>query len=382
MTVATLPLLLVNQTIGPLFAAVVAAARRRQAGVLFRGLAYRRSSGWTRLFTWGGYSLQLGWHLLVHGRRYQHLLVVSNPPFAPLLAPLSRRPYALLLYDLYPQVLAQLQPRNPLLKWLLSQVARLWQWANRKVFAKAERVFTLSEAMAAELRSSFESEFSWRSKVVVIPPWADTARLRPVPAASNPFRRQHRLDSRLLVTYSGNLGFTHPLEALLEAAAKLNSAVQVLLIGTGPKRLALEELARKLKLHPEALRFLAPLPLEQLPFRSAASDLAVVALDGPPAAAALPSKTFPALACGTPLLALAPTDSALAALVQQHGCGVVVPPGPTAGAELAATITSLDHDPDRRRQLAAAALEASRHYTPANAEQLVEVWLGAGRSDG
>ena len=73
------------------------------------------------------------------------------------------------------------------------------------------------------------------------------------------------------------------------------------------------------------------------------------------AAASLPSKTFTALACGTPLVALAPTDSALAALVQQHGCGVVVPPGPTAGAELAATIISLARDPDRRRQLAAAA---------------------------
>ena len=376
-----MPLLLVNQTIGPLFASIVAAARHRQSVVLFHGFAYRRTPASARLLTWFGYSLQLASHLLLQGRRYQRLLVVSNPPLAPLLAPLARRPYVLLLYDLYPQVLAQLQPRHPLLRWLFGLMVRLWQRANRMVFARADRVFTLSEAMAAELRAAFANEAIWRSKVMVIPPWADTAELRPIPVAANPFRRQHGLDGRLLVTYSGNLGLTHPLEPLLEAAARLNSNVQVLLIGTGPKRRALEQLACQLQLAPQALRFLDPLPLEQLPFSSSAADLAVVALDGPAAAASLPSKTFTALACGTPLLALAPLDSSLAALVQQHGCGLVVPPGPSAASELAAVITALADDPNRCRQLAAAALDASRHYTPANAERLVDEWLKAGRPD-
>ena len=376
-----MPFLLVNQSIGPLFASVVAEAHRRQAVVLFRGIAYRRSPAWARLLTWGGYSLQLAGHLLIHGRHYQRLLVVSNPPLAPLLAPLARRPYALLLYDLYPQVLAQLQPRHPLQRGLLAQVARFWQWANQMVFARAERVFTLSEAMAAELLPAFTSEATWRSKVVVIPPWADTAQLRPIPPATNPFRQQHGLDDRMLVTYSGNLGLTHSLEPLLEAATQLIGTAQVLVIGTGPKRRALEELARQLKLRPEALRFLDPLPLEQLPFSSAAADLAVVALDGPAAGASLPSKTFTALACGTPLLVLAPLDCALAALVRQHGCGVVVPPGPNAASELVDVINALAGDPDYRRHLAASALDASRHYTPANAERLVEEWLGAVRSD-
>lgn len=377
MTVTPLPLLLVNQSVGTLFAAVVAAAaRRRWPLVLFQGLAYRRSPAWARLLTWGCYSLQLAWHLLIHGWRYQRLLVVSNPPLAPLLAPLARRPYALLLYDLYPQVLAQLQPRHPLLRLLLDQVVRSWHSANRVVLRRAERVFTLSEAMAAELRPAFATEAAWRTKVVVIPPWADTPQLHHNSLAANSFRRQHGLDNRLLVTYSGNLGLTHPLEPLLEAAAQLDGGVQVLVIGTGPKRRALEQLARQLQLSPQALRFLDPLPLEQLPLSSAAADLAVVALDGPAAAASLPSKTFTALACGTPVLALAPPESALAALVRQHGCGVVVSPGPSAATELATVITALAADPERRRQLASAALEAARQYTPANAERLLEEWLG------
>ena len=49
-------------------------------------------------------------------------------------------------------------------------------------------------------------------------------------------------------------------------------------------------------------------------------------------------------------------------LPQQHGCGVVVPPGPSAGSELA-VITTLSMIPNAVAT-AAAALDASRHYTP------------------
>jgi len=376
---ASRPLLLVNQTIGPLFAGVVAAAQRRQPVQVFQGLAYQRTPAAARLLTWACFSIQLAWHLLWRGRRYAQLLVVSNPPLAPLLAPLARRPYALLLYDLYPQVLEQLQPRQPLVRHALALLVRLWQAANRAVLPRAERVFTLSEAMALQLRPAFATEALWRQKVVVIPPWADTSQLQPDPGAADQFRQQHGL-SGMLITYSGNLGLTHPLEPLLEAAALLHdqpeaAPLQLLLIGHGPKRAALEEQARSLDLPPSYLRFLDPLPFEELPASLSAADLAVVALDGPAASASLPSKTFSALACGTPLLTLAPADSALAQLVHQHRCGLVIEPGPAAASDLAEAITALAADRSRLQQLAANALAASRHYTPANAERLLDLWL-------
>ena len=57
-------------------------------------------------------------------------------------------------------------------------------------------------------------------------------------------------------------------------------------------------------------------------------------------------------------------------LVQQRR-GVVLDRPP---AELAAGITTLSEDPERRRQLAAAALDASRHYN-SQCGSLVEEWL-------
>lgn len=391
--VEPLPLLLVNQSIGPLFADLVAAAERRAPVVVFRGLAYRRTPALARLFTWIGFSLQLAWHLLWNGPRYQRLLLVSNPPCAPLLAPLARRPYALLLYDLYPQVLAQLQPRQALSRWLLALLVGGWRIANSHLFAGAERIFTLSPAMADQLRSAFATEALWKDSVVVTPPWADTSQLRPSPDAAQAFRQEHGLATQgsngsptLLLTYAGNLGLTHPLEVLLEAAALLEAQadappVQLLLIGHGPKRAALEQRARALRLPPSRVRFLPPLPYHQLAAGLSAADLAVVALDGPAASASLPSKSFSALACGTPLLALAPADSALAQLVQQHRCGLVIAPGPLSdlqhvARQLAAAIARLTADPTLLQPLAVNALAASRLYTPANAERLLEAWLG------
>ena len=96
-------LLLANQTVGPLFGDVVAAAARRGSVTLLaggglpsslpalrwqRGPAYRRTSAPLRLLTWGAFCLWLAWRLWWDGRRRRHaagpLLVVSNPPLAPL----------------------------------------------------------------------------------------------------------------------------------------------------------------------------------------------------------------------------------------------------------------------------------------------------------
>jgi len=136
-------LLLVNQTVGPLFADVVAAAARRGAVTLMaggrlpsslrsslpvlrwqRGPAYRRTSAPVRLLTWGAFCLWLVWRLW-RDPGGGPLLVVSNPPLAPLLAPLARRPYSLLLYDLYPQVLAGLGQRGQRVRGQLAQHAHL-----------------------------------------------------------------------------------------------------------------------------------------------------------------------------------------------------------------------------------------------------------------
>lgn len=369
------PVLLVNQSIGALFADVVAVIQQRVPCVLFRGVLYKRSTPFARLLTWSFYSFQLAWHLLLRGGSYQRLLIVSNPPFAPLLAPIARRPYSLLLYDLYPHVLHQLHPRLLLFSPFLRLLVSLWNAANNLVFSRADYIFTLTDAMAEQLRPIFHTESLWRQKVVVIPPWSSACPVPPSFFALTMFRVEHSLDDRLLVSYSGNIGYTHPLEPLVDAACHLDGAVQVLFVGHGSKRKDLEKRARRLSLTPDKVRFIDPLPYHQVPLIGAATDLAVVALDTYVAAASLPSKTFTSLACGTPILALTPLNSPLADLVLLHRCGIVVAPGPEAVKEIILAIKWLSGNVEMLKELGKNALAASFYYTPANAEQLVNVWM-------
>ena len=375
-------LLLVNQTIGPLFSDVVSAAKNRGEVHVFKGAAYDRSTFFSRCFTWSFFSIQLAWHLIRCGQRYDRLLVVSNPPIAPLLAPFARRPYSLLLYDLYPQVLRQLH----LPPFLLVPTIKLWHSLNKLVYANAERVFTLSTVMASELRPYFVNEALWSSKLTVIPPWSDKSVSRRSDQDRDLFRQQMGIpNGDLLITYAGNLGLTHPLEHLLHAASILhnnilNLPVCILIIGNGPKRSYLEQLSSYLMLTPSRLRFLDPLPFDHLPSLLSATDLTVVALDGPSASASLPSKTFSALACGAPLLALAPTNSSLASLVISHLCGLVIPPGPKASDHIVSAIVDLLANPFQLSEWSSHALASSHSYTSANADAIINAWLGESRS--
>jgi glycosyltransferase involved in cell wall biosynthesis len=91
----------------------------------------------------------------------------------------------------------------------------------------------------------------------------------------------------------------------------------------------------------------------------------------------LPSKTFNALACGTPILALAPSTSALAQLVQEHNCGYVIEPLSDAPKLLVELLIHLASTPAQLQKLSANALAASFHYTPKNAHRFVDAWLGS-----
>lgn len=369
-----------NQSIGPLFRDVIRAAQSRGSVHVFSGVSYRRSSTHWRLISWFVYTIQLAWHLVWKGCRYDRLLIVSNPPLAPLLAPLSRRPYALLLYDLYPQILSQLQLKNFIQRWFVAQIIFFWHVANRRLFRRAECIFTLSNAMADELKPHFPDEGTWIKRVVVIPPWSDITNFYPASTAAQAFRDDLAITG-MVITYSGNIGITHPLEHLVVAAALLEGIassppVQVLIIGAGTKRADLQRQASALEIPSSRLRFLQPLPYSDVAASLSAADLAVVAIDGPVAAASLPSKTFNALACGTPLLAVAPINSALGKLVLEHSCGLVIEPNPDAARQIADACIYLHAHPDELHDLAKNALAASRFYTPSNADCLVDSWLG------
>ena len=375
-------LLLINQSVGHLFADVVSAAVVAGHHVTlfsaeiksqvpssvkkYRGCRYLRNSIWQRLGTWLLFSVQLLWHLFWYGHRYDKLLIVSNPPFAPLLACFARRSYALVLYDLYPQVLRDLGYVDH-----TNLLYRLWWAINGKVLRGATKVFTLSERMAVELRDYYSNVTSFEASVDIIPPWADPSVVFQVPWADNPFVEEHQLEDSFVVLYSGNMGVTHPLEDIVEAARLLVSQqhFKFFFIGDGPKRAALEKQAYGLN----NIHFLLSLPLSQLKFALSAATVSVVALDVNASGASVPSKTYSALAAGTPLLVLSGADAEVSILAEKQAVGICVRPGNPAA--LARAILDLSENQEKLTRMKGRALSLSKKYTPINATVMIKSWL-------
>jgi glycosyltransferase involved in cell wall biosynthesis len=285
------------------------------------------------------FCLRITLHLLRYSRRGDLILYTTEPPYLPLLGwllhRLTRTPYLVLLYDLYPDVLVELNVL-PASHWLV----RLWRQFNSWVCADAQELIVLSEPMAERVRQHVPAA---AAKLSVIPSWADNQRIRPLAKADNWFVQREQLHDRFTVLYSGNQGRCHDLVTVLAAALLLrrDPGVQFLFIGSGPQNGRLRGLVRDWGLC--NCRFLPYQELSDLPFTLAAADLALVTLSIEAEGLVAPSKLYGHLAAGTPIAAITPACSYLHELVEREGCGRWFANGDAEG--LAAWIEQLRADP-------------------------------------
>jgi colanic acid biosynthesis glycosyl transferase WcaI len=191
-----------------------------------------------------------------------------------------------------------------------------------RTYRRADRVIVLSRDMQQRLVDSGVEP----RRVVCIRNWVDTAEVRPI-KCDNPFRKQHGLDDRFIVMYSGNLGLCQRLEDIVAAAGFLRDRADILflLVGSGAFERELKEQVRALGL--SNVRFLPYEPKATLAESLSAANLHLVPLDPRVASCLMPSKFYGVLASGTPLVAIAPEECELAELTREHAIGVVAAPG-------------------------------------------------------
>lgn len=325
---------------------------------LVSSVTYRRGSTFSRLFTWLAFSGHYFLYLLFI-RRPGPVLVVTNPPLAPLITYWVSRirsfEFYIQVYDLYPEALAQagfIKPGSGLYKW--------WQSFNKRVFRAARLIFTLSASMREALQPYVPV-----SGIRVIHNWVDTTFIRPIPRQENPFLNTRQWHQKHIIMYSGNMGLTHDLESLIEAARILRnrSDLLFLFIGEGGKKQKLEGMVHQYAL--QHVHFLGYQTPDQFPFALAASDIGVVTLGTGGEGISVPSKTYSTMAAGSCLLVIAPQESELTRLVEHHEAGIAVEPGQPE--RLAAAIDTLFADTERLVKYQSAARAAALLFSPDNA---------------
>jgi glycosyltransferase involved in cell wall biosynthesis len=210
------------------------------------------------------------------------------------------------------------------------------------VYRRATRISVISEGM----RSNLMAKGVAPTRLHVISNWGDPGVY--FPAESDDLRRSLDWSGCFVVTVAGNLGLTHGLETVLDAARLLGDIPQIRIafVGAGGAKPELVERARTVNLG--NVEFHDHVPEEGAARIINASDAMLVHLK--PAAGgefSVPHRIFSYMLCGKPIVAAA--SGSVAQLIRSFDCGWVCPPSdPPALAE---AIRAAAADPERARSL-------------------------------
>jgi glycosyltransferase involved in cell wall biosynthesis len=245
---------------------------------------------------------------------------MTDPPIvadiALLVARRYRAPLVVISQDVFPEIAVQLKRlENPALMSLLRVLVRIY-------LRRADRLVAIGDTM----RMRLEEKGAPPERVRVIPNWVDTTRLSPLDK-DNHWARGMGLAGKFVVMHSGNVGHAQDLDSLVRAATFLRDLhdLAVAIIGTGARHSELVALAELLEV--DQVRFLYYQSREVLPESLSAANVHVVGLAPGLAGYVVPSRLYGILAVARPVIVAADRESETAQVVEQVGCGIVVPPG-------------------------------------------------------
>jgi len=306
------------------------------------GPVYNRRSYLTRFLSWLAYSFCVFWRLLFVSKT-SAIFVVSNPPILGpvvwLICKLRGLPYAVLIYDIHPDTLIKFGPLKE-----KSLITRLWRKMNKVTWSSAAAVYTIGPIMAKRLMKQFDVTQTRLGEIAVIPPWADTDKIRPIEKDKNPFTQKFKQENKKTILYSGNMGISHDIDNMLLAAKILRNekGLNFLFIGEGAKWQTAVDFVKEnnldnIQVHPF-------LPEEDLRFSMALADISLVALDKGAEGLMVPSKVYYYMAAGSVIIGICQGENDLRETVEGAGCGFIIPPGEPE--MLAEKILSLIAKPD------------------------------------
>ncbi|CAE6695389.1 glycosyltransferase WbuB [Paraburkholderia haematera] len=226
-----------------------------------------------------------------------------------------------------------------------SRAARVARWIESTLLRRFDTVSSITPQMSSRVVQKGVEP----SRVVCLPNWVDVSTIFPLARASG-FRGLLGIPAdQKVVLYSGNMGAKQGIETLADAAALLGARADVTFVfcGSGAAKESLLERCAGLK----NCVFIALQPAEHLNELLNLADIHVLPQRGDAADLVMPSKLTGMFASGRAVVAMARRGTGLYDTVSPRG--VVVPPDNAKA--LAAAITVLASDPERRAALGKAA---------------------------
>ena len=277
------------------------------------------------------------------------VLAMTDPPIegiaGALVARLSGRPFVYNIRDLYPDMAVGGSIVRP------GSFTARWEAMHRWALRQAARVIVLGE----DMRDRIVAKGIDPARVVVSRDGIDISET--VPSAENSVAREIRGDFRFALVHAGNVGFYGAWQTLISAVRMLeNEGVGLVFIGEGAMKAQVEAMAEGCR----AIRFLPFFPASEVPLVLSAGDMHVVTVKRGLEGVVVPSKLYPTLAAGRPVLGVAPEESDVVRIIRRTGCGIAA--NPDDPASVADAIRSVLRDPEQLQTMARQAREISFSY--------------------
>jgi glycosyltransferase involved in cell wall biosynthesis len=277
------------------------------------------------------------------------VLAMTDPPIegiaGAIVARLSRRPFVYNIRDMYPDMAVGGSIVRP------GSFTARWESMHRWALRRAARVIVLGE----DMRDRIIAKGVDAGRVVVSRDGITIP--ESVPSPENPVAREIRGDFRFALVHAGNLGFYGAWQTLISAVKMLeNDGVGLIFVGEGAMKPQVESMAAGCR----AIRFLPFRPASEVPFVLSSGDMHVVTVKRGLEGVVVPSKLYPTLAAGRPVLGVAPEESDVVRIIRRTGCGIAA--NPDDPASVAEAIRRVLHDSEQLRGMASKAREISFAY--------------------
>lgn len=269
-------------------------------------------------------------------RRPDLVIIHSSPPFLPyLIGPICkirRIPYLYILYDLFPDGLAFLGKLSE-----RSILFRAWDRLSKMALRQARFVIVLGRCMEGHINGKFPHGLD---NLRIVHNWSDKDKIYPIQKAENHYFRESILpDDKFIVQYSGNIGELQDFDVILRAAAKLKDREDIVfaIIGSGNGAQALDN----------KIAALGKANIIRLPFQDEAlkndllnaADVSVITLKEGMEKISMPSKFYPTIAAGIPVISVINANSEIPYILAEENIGANVTD--RSGRELADKIVAL-----------------------------------------
>jgi glycosyltransferase involved in cell wall biosynthesis len=211
---------------------------------------------------------------------------------------------------------------------------RMARWLELFLYKKSWKIAAATEG----IRDYMIEQGKAPQDVFLLPNGVNTDVFKPLPK-NKELLRELGLEGKVVFTYAGTMGYAQGLDSVLQAAALIKDEypnVHFLFVGDGQEREKLIQLKEELGL--DNVTFYGSVPVSKMPDIFSISDYSIVSLRNIDLfKGARPSKIFPAIATGTPVLYCGAGESAQ--ILETYHCGRIAPPEQPEG--IAAVIREL-----------------------------------------